>query len=113
MSRYHLANVATKVQRTFSCGGQVASFSAVYMDPIVREQVRAWKAGMELHNQLVIEEKRNQTRAERMKGLMAFLRSHAYIGIEREKPERRTHRMPYSEVQERLRERHPEHICRD
>ncbi len=62
---------------------------------------------------MVLEEKRSQTPAERMKGLMAFLRGHAYIGIEREKPERRAHRMPYSEVQERLRDRHPEHICGD
>ena len=68
---------------------------------------------MELHNQIVLEEKRDQTAAERMKGLMAFLRSHAYIGIEREKPERRAHRMPDSEVQERLRDRHPERICSD
>ena len=83
------------------------------MDPVVREQVRAWKAGMDLHNQMVLEEKRNQTPAERMRGLMAFLQSHAYIGIDREKPGRRTHRMPYSEVQERLRDRHPERICRD
>ena len=83
------------------------------MDQVVREQLRAWKAGMDLHNQMVLEEKRNQTPAERMRGLMAFLRSHAYIGIEREKPERRAHRMPYSEVQERLRDRHPERICSD
>ena len=83
------------------------------MDRIVREQVRAWKAGMDLHNQMVLEEKRNQTPAERMDGLMAFLRSHAYIGIERERPEQREHRTPYSEVQERLRDRHPRPICRD
>jgi hypothetical protein len=80
---------------------------------IDREMLKRWKAGMEEHNQIVLEEKRNQTPAERMKGMMAFPRSHAYIGIEREKPGRRTHRVPYSEVQERLRERHPERICRD
>ncbi len=89
------------------------SIPTVSMDQVVREQIRAWKAGMDLHNQIVLDEKRNQTPAERMKGLMAFLRSHAYIGIEREKPEQRTHRMPYSEVQERLRDRRPERICRD
>jgi hypothetical protein len=83
------------------------------MAQVVREQIRAWKAGMDLHNQLVLEEKRAQTPAERMKGPMAFLRSHAYIGTDREKPERRVHRMPYREVQERLRDRHPERICRD
>ena len=83
------------------------------MDLVVREQVRAWKAGMDLHNQMVLDEKRNQTPVERMEGLMAFLKSHAYIGIEREKPEWRAHRMPYSEVQERLRDRHPERIGRD
>jgi hypothetical protein len=83
------------------------------MDKVVREQIRAWKAGMELHNQLVLEEKRNRIPAERMKGLMAFLESHACIGIEREKPDWRVHRMAYSEVQERLRERHPERISRN
>ena len=75
------------------------------MDRVVREQIRAWKAGMELHNQAVLEEKRNQTPAERMNGLMAFLRGHASIGIQRDNPERRVHRIPYSEVQERLRDR--------
>ena len=83
------------------------------MDQVVRDQIRAWKAGMDLHNQTVLEEKRKQTPAERMNGLMAFLQSHAYIGIEREKPERRRHRMPYSEIQERLRDRHPERILGD
>ena len=83
------------------------------MDQVVREKVRAWKAGMELHNQIVLEEKRDQTPAQRMRGLMAFLRSHAYIGIEREKPEWREHRMPYSEVQERLRDRDPKRIFPD
>jgi hypothetical protein len=83
------------------------------MDPTLRDQIRAWKAGMELHNQIVLEEKRNQTAEQRMKGLMAFLRSHAYLGIEREKPESRAHRMPYGEVQERLSGRNPKRICRD
>ena len=32
---------------------------------------------MELHNEMVLEEKRNQTPSDRMKGLMAFLSSHA------------------------------------
>lgn len=68
---------------------------------------------MEFHNRIVLEEKRTQTPAQRMKGLMAFLRSRAYIGIEREKPDRRVRRMPCREVQERLRDRHPERICRD
>jgi len=49
---------------------------------IDREMLKRWKAGMELHNQMVLEEKRNQTPAER-----------------------RTHRMPYIEVQKRLRDR--------
>lgn len=44
---------------------------------------------------------------------MEFLEGHAYIGIKREKAEWRAHRMPYSEVQERLRDRHAERICRD
>jgi hypothetical protein len=81
------------------------------MDPELKAKLRQWKAGMDLHNTIVLEEKRNQTPAERMNGLIAFLSSHAYIGIEREKPERRTHGIPYSEVQERLRDQHPEHIC--
>lgn len=68
---------------------------------------------MDADNERVLEEKRNRTPAERMRGLMAFLESHAYLGIEREKPDGRRHRMPYSEVQERLRDRHPERIRRD
>jgi len=83
------------------------------MDAELKAKIRQWKAGMEAGNEFVLEQKRNQTPEQRMKGLMAFLGSHAYIGIDREKPDRRTHRMPYGEIQERLRDRHTERICRD
>ena len=83
------------------------------MDQVVREKVRAWKAGMEEHNKLVLEEKRGRTPAERMRLLQAFLDGHGQIGVARRKPESSIHRMPYSEVQERLRGRHPESISRD
>lgn len=71
------------------------------MDDVVKQRIRQWKAAMDEDNELVLEEKRRRTPAERMSGLTAFLSSHAYIGIEREKPESRVHRMPYSELQER------------
>jgi len=83
------------------------------MDQVVREQVRAWKAAMDADNELVLEEKRNRTPAERMRLLQAFLAGHGQIGITRSKPESRFHRIPYSEVQERLRARYPERTSRD
>ncbi len=83
------------------------------MDPELRAKVRHWKAAMDADNELVLEEKRSRTPAERMRLLQAFISGHGQIVIARSKPESRTHRMPYSEVQERLRDRHPERICRD
>ena len=83
------------------------------MDQLVREQIRAWKAAMDADNELVLEEKRNRTAAERMRLLQAFIAGHGQIVIARSKPESRLHRMPYSEIQERLRARYPERTSRD
>ena len=52
---------------------QISLFHTVPMDHVLRDQIRAWKVGMELHNQIVLDEKRNQTPTERLKSLMAFL----------------------------------------
>ena len=62
---------------------------------------------MDADNERVLEEKRNRTPAERMRLLQAFIEGHGQIAIARSKPESRLHRMPYSEVQERLCDRHP------
>lgn len=80
-----------------------------FMDELVKEQIRQWKAAMDEDNERVLEDKRNRTPAARMRGLVAFLSSHAYIGIEREKPASRAHRMPYSEIQERMSGRRGKH----
>ena len=68
---------------------------------------------MDADNELVLEEKRNRTPAERMRLLQAFLVGHGQIGLARRKPESGFHRMPYSEVQERLSARYPKRISRD
>jgi hypothetical protein len=82
------------------------------MDQVVRERVRAWKDAMDADNERVLEEKRKRTPAARMRLLQAFLAGHGQIGLERRKPESGLHRMPYSEVQERLRARYPERFSR-
>jgi hypothetical protein len=83
------------------------------MDRVVREQIRAWKSAMHAHNELVLEEKRSRTPAERMRLLQAFLAGHGQIGLARRKPESGVHRMPYCEVHERLGARYPKRISRD
>ena len=72
------------------------------MDPELKAKIRQWKAGMEAGNQMVLEEKRNRTPAERMRLLQAFLDGHGQIAIAASKPEARLHKMPYSEIQARM-----------
>ncbi len=72
------------------------------MDKLVREQIRAWKAGMEEMNLVILQEKRARTPAERFLLLQVFINEHGQIGIARRNPESRLHRMPYSEIQERI-----------
>lgn len=72
------------------------------MDKLVREQVRAWKAGMEEMNLVILQEKRERTPAERFALMQAFMSEHGQIGAARRNPDARMHRMPYSEIQERM-----------
>ncbi|MFZ4508454.1 MAG: hypothetical protein ACOYON_12240 [Fimbriimonas sp.] len=71
-------------------------------DPeLLRAQIRQWKAGMEAANRFALEEARRRTPAERLQNHQNFLAGHAQIGLAREKPEDRIHRIPYHELQER------------
>lgn len=83
------------------------------MDHVVREQVRAWKSSMDADNERVLEEKLSRTPAERMRLLQAFIEGHGQIAIARSKPESRIHVMTYREIQDRLRDKHPERSGRD
>ena len=72
-----------------------------------RKAVLRWKAGMEEMNRLDLEERQARTPAQRLRNHQAFLEGHVFIGLARSKSEKRVHRMPYHEIQERWLARHP------